>query len=76
MFLENENENWKLVLVKAFEFLLPFPITSECRVITQDVINVIMNNEKSKNKSTITLKTQQISEENYIFDCNSIFLCF
>ena len=46
-----------------------------CHVITQDVIDLIVSNQKSKKKSplaletSIALKTQHNTAENYIIDC-------
>jgi hypothetical protein len=72
---DTANENWKLVLSKTFDFLLPFSTSLGCRVITQDVIDVIVSNQKNKKKSPLAsvrseaLKTQHNTAENFIIDC-------
>jgi hypothetical protein len=58
-------------MTKSFEFILPYSVTSKCLVISYDVIDVVIHNEKKQNKSTpVTLTTQQTSAENYIYNCN------
>lgn len=59
--------NWRLILTKSFDFVLPLIVTSQSLQVSFDVIDIIAHNSVGKNKK-LALDTCQIQPETVIFN--------
>lgn len=61
--------NWRLILTKSFDYVLPLIVTSQSLQVSFDVIDIIAHNSLASNKK-LSLDTCQIQPETIIFNCN------
>lgn len=66
----SEENMWKIIITKAFDFVLPETIMYNSLQVSFDVFDIMASNLVNKDKK-FNLTTCQIKEETLIFNCKS-----